>query len=135
LLPAGGAVVGAEGAKATFEGSGGCLLQGGCSISSSRSSSTCSIDSIGALLAAGEAAPVVAITRSRPAPWEASHHVAKATTALPSGGWPHGGGAAPAAAAVLAVEGAPGGPPRWRRDLATAATFLVSGIEHEVYHW
>ncbi len=24
---------------------------------------------------------------------------------------------------------------RWRRNVATFATFLVSGVEHEIYHW
>eukprot|EP00877_Chromochloris_zofingiensis_P004344 jgi/Chrzof1/13910/Cz08g17040.t1 len=26
-------------------------------------------------------------------------------------------------------------PPRWKRQLATAVTFIISGIEHEVFHW
>ncbi|GBF93523.1 hypothetical protein Rsub_06656 [Raphidocelis subcapitata] len=37
--------------------------------------------------------------------------------------------------AARAAGTEPPPPPGWRRDLATAATFLVSGLEHEIFHW
>jgi hypothetical protein len=38
----------------------------------------------------------------------------------------------PAAAAVVVAAKIP---PRWRRNVAVCLTFLVSGLEHEVYRW
>lgn len=65
-----------------------------------------------------------------------------APAAAPSGSAPHAATTAPTAAAAAAPPPPPvlAGPsaavaPRWRRQLAAAATFVVSGLEHELFLW
>lgn len=46
-----------------------------------------------------------------------------------------GQAAAPPSAEVALAERSAGSVPRWRRQVAAAATFVVSGLEHELFLW